>query len=51
MDRSTYEQPNLYSEGIEYVLINGEIVVRKGTHTGKLPGKVLRHDSTTYADT
>ena len=42
LDRSTYETPNLYPEGIEYVLINGEIVVRKGEHTGKLPGKILR---------
>jgi N-acyl-D-aspartate/D-glutamate deacylase len=44
-DRSTYEQPTLYPEGIEYVLINGEIVLRKGEHTGKLPGKILRHES------
>ncbi len=44
VDRSTYEQPNSYPEGIEYVLINGEIVVQKGEHTGKLPGKVLRHE-------
>ncbi len=45
MDRSTYERPDLYSDGIEYVLVNGEIVVQKGTHTGKLPGKILRHNN------
>jgi len=45
MDRSTYEQPDLYPEGIEYVFVNGEIVVQRGTHTGKLPGKVLRHNN------
>jgi N-acyl-D-aspartate/D-glutamate deacylase len=44
-DRSTYEQPNLYPEGIEHVLINGEIVFSRGEHTGKLPGKVLRHEA------
>jgi len=44
-DRSTYEQPNLYPEGIEYVMINGEFVFKKGEHTGKLPGKVLRREN------
>jgi len=44
-DRSTYEQPNLYPEGIEFVMINGEIVFSKGEHTGKLPGKILQHES------
>jgi len=43
VDRSTYEQPDLYPEGIEYVIINGEVVVEKGEHTGQMPGKVLRH--------
>ena len=43
LDRSTYEEPDLYPEGIEYVIINGEIVIEKGEHTGRLPGKVLRH--------
>lgn len=40
-DRSTYEQPNLYPEGIDWVLVNGEIVVERGQHTGVRPGKVL----------
>jgi len=35
--------PHKYPEGIEYVLVNGQIVVAKGRHTGALPGKVLRH--------
>lgn len=43
LDRSTYEQPSLYPEGIEYVIMNGEIVIENGQHTGRLPGKVLRH--------
>jgi N-acyl-D-aspartate/D-glutamate deacylase len=29
-DRATYEQPNLYSTGIRYVLVNGTPVVRDG---------------------
>jgi N-acyl-D-aspartate/D-glutamate deacylase len=43
LDKSTYEQPSLYPEGIEYVIMNGEIVIEDGQHTGRLPGKVLRH--------
>lgn len=31
--------------GVEYVLVNGEIVIDKGSHTGKLPGKILRKKS------
>jgi N-acyl-D-amino-acid deacylase len=45
LDRSTYGQPSLYPEGIEYVIVNGQIVVEKGEHTGHLPGKVLRHSA------
>lgn len=35
--------PHKYPEGIEYVLVNGQVVVAKGKHKGILPGKVLRH--------
>ncbi len=37
-----YIDSRIYPEGIEYVLVNGEIVVNEGKHTGKLPGQVLR---------
>jgi len=37
--------PHKYPEGIEYVLVNGQITVEKGRHKGILPGKVLRHGS------
>ncbi len=42
MDKATYEDPHRYPEGLKYVLVNGEIVVDNGEHTGALPGKVLR---------
>lgn len=42
-DRSTFEEPHQYPEGIDYVLVNGEVVIEKGTHTGTLPGTVLRY--------
>ncbi len=28
--------------GIDYVLVNGQLVVDEGKHTGAKPGKVLR---------
>mgnify|MGYP000070600594 CR=1 FL=1 len=42
-DRATYQDPHQFPEGIHYVIVNGQIVVEKGKHTGKLPGKVLRN--------
>jgi N-acyl-D-amino-acid deacylase len=43
IDRSTYAEPFQYSEGIEYVLVNGQIVLDKGQHTKARPGRALRH--------
>lgn len=40
-DRSTYEQPDLSPEGIDYVLVNGHVVVDHGRPTGARPGKVI----------
>lgn len=40
-DRSTYEQPTLYPEGIDYVLVNGQLVIDHGKHTGVKAGQVL----------
>ncbi len=41
-DRATFSNPYQYPAGIEYVLVNGEVVVEKGEHTGTLPGKILK---------
>ncbi|MDE1175833.1 MAG: amidohydrolase family protein [Edaphobacter sp.] len=40
-DTSTYEKPVSYPKGIEYVLVNGEVVVEHEQHTGAKPGEVL----------
>jgi N-acyl-D-aspartate/D-glutamate deacylase len=42
IDRSTYTEPFQYPEGIEYVLVNGQVVLDRGTHTGARPGKAIR---------
>lgn len=39
--RATYQDPCRYPEGIEWVIVNGQIVVEQGTHTGRLPGIFL----------
>jgi N-acyl-D-amino-acid deacylase len=42
LDVATFTDPQKYAAGIEYVFVNGELVVDKGEHTGALPGKALR---------
>jgi len=40
-DLATYEAPCLPPEGIEYVIVNGELVIDKGNFLEKTPGKLL----------
>ncbi len=41
-DRATYEKPTELATGVDYVLVNGVIVIDRGKHTGAKPGQVLR---------
>ena len=43
-DMATYDDPHRYPEGIEFVIVNGEVVINRGEHTGRLPGKVLKKE-------
>jgi N-acyl-D-amino-acid deacylase len=44
-DRATYVDPHQYPSGKRTtVIVNGTVVVEDATHTGALPGKVLRRD-------
>jgi N-acyl-D-aspartate/D-glutamate deacylase len=45
LDRATYEKPFQYGEGIAYVIVNGQLVLERGRHTGARPGRALRHGS------
>jgi len=40
-DKATYTEPEQYSTGIDYVIVNGKVVIDHDNHTGALPGKVL----------
>jgi N-acyl-D-aspartate/D-glutamate deacylase len=40
-DRATYDEPRLSPTGIDYVLVNGVVVIEQGKHTGARPGHVL----------
>jgi len=41
-DRATFDMPNQYPTGIEYVIVNGQIEVDGGKRTPVLAGRVIR---------
>jgi N-acyl-D-amino-acid deacylase len=41
-DRATWSDPHQYPVGIEAVVVNGDLIVDHGTHTGKPAGRILR---------
>jgi N-acyl-D-amino-acid deacylase len=41
-DNADYAHPGAYPDGIDYVLVNGQLVIDQGRHTGATPGMVLR---------
>jgi dihydroorotase/N-acyl-D-amino-acid deacylase len=45
IDKSTFENPNQLSIGIQHVFVNGVAVVRDGKVTGATPGLALRSSS------
>ncbi len=54
VDRATFEKPHAYADGFRYVLVNGEVVIADGKHSGARPGRILlgpgyRSDSSTLA--
>ena len=48
-DKGTWKEPHQYSEGVEYLLINGKFAIEDGKYNGTLPGKPIRLKSSTPA--
>ena len=44
IDRATDTDPFHYSDGVRFVIVNGQVVLDGGKHTGARPGRALRHD-------
>ena len=40
-DEATFSLPHAYASGFEYVIVNGEITLKNGRHTGRRDGQVL----------
>jgi len=40
-DNATFEKPHQFASGVNYVIVNGEVVVKEGKHTMARPGKIL----------
>ena len=40
-DQATVLQPDLFSEGVDYVMVNGVLTVDGGEFTDELPGEVV----------
>lgn len=45
IDHSTYEEPFQYNDSIEYVIVNGQLVLDRGQHAGARPGRPLRRET------
>ncbi len=41
-DKATYENPHQYAEGVVHVLVNGQLAIKSGEHTGATPGRCVR---------
>ena len=42
LDQATFTDPHRFPKGIHYVIVKGEVVVKKNKHTGALPGEALK---------
>ena len=42
-DKATYAKPHQYSQGFDFVLVNGKLVVDEGKLTAARAGQTLRH--------
>jgi N-acyl-D-aspartate/D-glutamate deacylase len=40
-ETNSFEKPKSYAKGVDYVLVNGVLVIDKGQHTGARPGRAI----------
>jgi len=40
-ETNSFERPKSYAKGVDYVLVNGTVVIDKGRHTGAKPGRTI----------
>lgn len=40
-DKATFEKPHQYAEGVSLVIVNGQIILERGSMTAARPGRVL----------
>ena len=43
-ETNSFKNPHSYPDGIDFVMVNGKIVIENGEHTGVLPGLILRKE-------
>jgi N-acyl-D-aspartate/D-glutamate deacylase len=48
-DAATFANPHQYANGMKYVLVNGEVVIEDGKHTGARPGQIVYGPGRTQA--
>jgi N-acyl-D-aspartate/D-glutamate deacylase len=41
IDNATFEKPHQYATGVEYVIVNGKMILERGHRTGARPGAIL----------
>ena len=45
-DLATFERPHQYAEGVDYVIVNGQVAFEGGKMTAARPGRILFGPST-----
>ena len=41
VDHATYDEPSRYSQGVDSVIVAGQVVLERGRMSGALPGRAL----------
>lgn len=41
-EKATFQEPELYAEGIQYLIINGKLAIKDGEYTGILAGEIVK---------